>query len=256
MLQAKTEAEHRARQFLKQTIADISHQLKTPLAALGLYQEIIAAEPDNADAVRAFAGKAGDALLRMESLIQAMLKITRLDAGSIRFAPAACPLPDLAGRAVRDLLTRAEREGKRIRLEGDPALTLWCDPDWTAEALGQPDQKRPGPHRGGRTGAGDVAAHAGHGAGAGGGQRQRHCAGGHPPHFQAVLPRQVRAGRPRRGAGPAAGQGHCGGPGRRRYGAEHAGPGQRVCGELSRRAGRPYRTVSGVSPHCKLPVVV
>ena len=37
MLQAKTEAEHRARQFLKQTIADISHQLKTPLAALGLY---------------------------------------------------------------------------------------------------------------------------------------------------------------------------------------------------------------------------
>lgn len=136
MLQAKTEAEHRARQFLKQTIADISHQLKTPLAALGLYQEIIAAEPDNADAVRAFAGKAGDALLRMESLIQAMLKITRLDVGSIRFAPAACPLPDLAGRAVRDLLTRAEREGKRIRLEGDPALTLWCDPDWTAEALG------------------------------------------------------------------------------------------------------------------------
>ena len=136
MLQAKTEAEHRARQFLKQTIADISHQLKTPLAALGLYQEIIAAEPDNADAVRAFAGKAGDALLRMESLIQAMLKITRLDAGSIRFAPAACPLPDLAGRAVRDLLTRAEREGKRIQLEGDPALTLWCDPDWTAEALG------------------------------------------------------------------------------------------------------------------------
>ena len=136
MLQAKTEAEHRARQFLKQTIADISHQLKTPLAALGLYQEIIAAEPDNADAVRAFAGKAGDALLRMESLIQAMLKITRLDAGSIRFAPAACPLPDLAGRAVRDLLTRAKREGKRIRLEGDPALTLWCDPDWTAEALG------------------------------------------------------------------------------------------------------------------------
>lgn len=69
MLQAKTEAEHRARQFLKQTIADISHQFKTPLAALGLYQEIIAAEPDNADAVRAFAGKAGDALLRMESLI-------------------------------------------------------------------------------------------------------------------------------------------------------------------------------------------
>ena len=36
MLQAKTETEHQAKEFLKKSISDISHQLKTPLAALAM----------------------------------------------------------------------------------------------------------------------------------------------------------------------------------------------------------------------------
>ena len=41
MLQSKNETERKAKEFLKDTISDISHQLKTPLAALTMYQEII-----------------------------------------------------------------------------------------------------------------------------------------------------------------------------------------------------------------------
>ena len=41
MLQSKNETERKAKEFLKDTISDISHQLKTPLAALAMYQEII-----------------------------------------------------------------------------------------------------------------------------------------------------------------------------------------------------------------------
>ena len=41
MLQAKNESEHKTKEFLKNTISDISHQLKTPLAALEMYQEIM-----------------------------------------------------------------------------------------------------------------------------------------------------------------------------------------------------------------------
>ena len=41
MLQSKNETGHKAKEFLKDTISDISHQLKTPLAALAMYQEII-----------------------------------------------------------------------------------------------------------------------------------------------------------------------------------------------------------------------
>lgn len=49
MLQSKNEAEHKNKEFLKSTISDISHQLKTPLAALMMYQEILESEPENQD---------------------------------------------------------------------------------------------------------------------------------------------------------------------------------------------------------------
>ena len=59
-------------------LSDISHQLKTPLAALNLYQELLQNEAEDPDAVRAFAAKIAAALARMEQLIQSMLKLTRL----------------------------------------------------------------------------------------------------------------------------------------------------------------------------------
>ena len=136
MLQSKNEVEHKNKEFLKSTISDISHQLKTPLAALMMYQEILEGEPGNPDTVREFSGKMGVSLQRMEQLIQSMLKITRLDSGSIVFERRDILVTELIHRAVRDLQTRAGREGKCIQLEGDSAEHLSCDPEWTVEALG------------------------------------------------------------------------------------------------------------------------
>ncbi len=135
MLQSRSDSEHKTREFLKSTISDISHQLKTPLAALEMYQEIIAAEPDNPETVKTFSLKIDAALRRMEQLIQSLLKITRLDSGAIRFEKTRCSVPELVSLSVRDLSTRAEREHKRLLTDGDPALTLLCDPDWTSEAI-------------------------------------------------------------------------------------------------------------------------
>lgn len=65
MLQSKNETERKAKEFLKDTISDISHQLKTPLAALTMYQEIIESEPENAETVKQFAAKMGISLKRI-----------------------------------------------------------------------------------------------------------------------------------------------------------------------------------------------
>lgn len=136
MLQAKTETEHQAKEFLKKSISDISHQLKTPLAALAMYQEIIADEPEHPDTVREFSAKISVSLKRMEYLIQAMLKITRLDTGNIVFEKDCLNVAALVSQSIRELTTRAERENKQILVDGDAGQQLVCDRDWTCEAIG------------------------------------------------------------------------------------------------------------------------
>lgn len=135
ILQSKNEAEKKTKEFLKSTIADISHQLKTPLAALTMYHEIISDEPDNIATVKEYSVKTGLALKRMEKLIQSMLKITRLDAGSIVFEKVSCPVSDLISSAVNDLTTRAFSERKEIIIENMSEVSVFCDKYWTSEAI-------------------------------------------------------------------------------------------------------------------------
>jgi signal transduction histidine kinase len=136
ILQSKNEAGKKAKDFLKSTISDISHQLKTPLAALNMYHEIISEEPDNVQTVIEYSQKTELALKRMEQLIQVMLKITRLDAGSIVFEKESCRLSELIAQAVSELTTRAAREGKEIIVDEAPEETLICDKQWSGEAIG------------------------------------------------------------------------------------------------------------------------
>ena len=103
-LRAKGETEHKAKSFLKDMISNISHQLKTPLAALHMYTEIITEEPGCEETVKSFALKSAQSLERMDSLIQSLLKMARLDTGSIVFEKRKCPLSELAEQSVYDLM--------------------------------------------------------------------------------------------------------------------------------------------------------
>jgi len=136
MLQAENEAERRQKEFLKNTISDISHQLKTPLAALVMYQEILEEEPDHTETVKEFSEKMGVSLKRMDQLIASLLKITRLDAGNIVFEKKAYQISELILNAVGDLLTRAKMEKKEILMEGPKDARVICDMEWTSEAVG------------------------------------------------------------------------------------------------------------------------
>ena len=135
-LQAKSEMEHRAKSFLKDMISNISHQLKTPLAALNMYMEIISEEPQNEDAVKKFSRKSMQSLERMEQLIQSLLKMARLDTGNIVFEKRKCFVSELVSQAADDLLERARQEGKEIVVRGNSEEMLSCDLEWTKEAVG------------------------------------------------------------------------------------------------------------------------
>ncbi len=134
-LQSGQETERQQKRFLKNTISDISHQLKTPLAALSMYHEIMREEPDNAETIRTFSEKSTEAAARMEHLIKTLLKLTRLDAGGIEFHKDFYPAGTVVRESIEALTTRAVREQKRLLLRGDEQISLYCDKDWTREAI-------------------------------------------------------------------------------------------------------------------------
>ncbi len=134
-LKSKEEAEHQTKTFLKDTISDISHQMKTPLSALHMYNEIIEGEADNPETVKTFSQKSETALYRMDRLIQLLLKVMRLDAGSISFSKELCKVDEIVEKAIEDLRMRAESEHKQLVTEGSSEQYMDCDPIWTCEAI-------------------------------------------------------------------------------------------------------------------------
>lgn len=136
MADAHADSERRAKEFLRRTIADISHQLKTPIAALNIYNGILQQETADAATVREFTSLSEQELDRIESLVQSLLKMARLDAGAITLERSPENVLDLLEHIKRQYSFRAEQEGKEIVLEGDEQTVFSCDRTWLTEAIG------------------------------------------------------------------------------------------------------------------------
>lgn len=135
ILNAHVEKEKSAKKFLKQTISDISHQLKTPLAALNIYNGILQDEANDSPAVCEFVRLSEQELDRIETLVQNLLKITKLDAGMIVLEKSMENVFDLMKKVRDSFAYRAGQEGKEIILAGDETVSLLCDKSWIMEAV-------------------------------------------------------------------------------------------------------------------------
>ena len=135
VLNAHADNELREKEFLKNTISDISHQLKTPLAALNIYNGLLQDEDIEVSSVKEFAGLSEQELDRIETLVQSLLKITRLDAGAIVLEKNAENVADMMRDIELHFAYRARQEKKEIILSGSDHLSLFCDRDWLNEAI-------------------------------------------------------------------------------------------------------------------------
>lgn len=135
VLNAHADNEKREKEFLKNTISDISHQLKTPLAALSIYNGLLKEEAEGLPSIREYADLSEQELDRIETLVQNLLKITRLDAGSIVIEKAEEPVAELMRDIELHFAYRARQEHKEIILSGPEQASLLCDRDWLTEAI-------------------------------------------------------------------------------------------------------------------------
>ncbi len=119
--------------FLSSSLADISHQLKTPLTSVQLLLEKLRNGADDEAERRRIISEIYFLLEQITRLVDALLKISQIDAGSIRFRKERVSLEKLVKKSLSPLAVRLDLRNIRtcIHLQG------FCeaDPVWTAEAL-------------------------------------------------------------------------------------------------------------------------
>ena len=134
-LQESAEQSQSDKQALAQSLADISHQLRTPLTAMNLTAAMLR-EPGLSEQRRITLSRQLQTLLnRTDWLVESLLKLSKLDAGTVELRQEVVPVQELIHRAAAPLSIPMELRDQRLTVTcGDEAIT--CDTVWTAEALG------------------------------------------------------------------------------------------------------------------------
>lgn len=135
VLNAHAESEGSAKRFLKNTLSDISHQFKTPLAALNIYNGLLLEEAADLPEIREFAALSEQELDRIETLVQNLLKITKLDSGTLVMEKAIENVSEMMEAIEKHFAFQADREGKNLSFSGDDTAVLFCDRSWIIEAI-------------------------------------------------------------------------------------------------------------------------
>lgn len=135
ILNAHAENEGRAKYFLKDTISNISHQLKTPLAARNIYNGLLQEESKDFPEIKEFTDLSEQELDRMEALVQNLLKMAKLDSGTIVLEKTMENLSEMMDCVQRNFTYQAQQEEKKLIFCGDDTVTLLCDRIWLMEAV-------------------------------------------------------------------------------------------------------------------------
>ena len=120
------------RDILKDRLADISHQLKTPLTSMMIMSELLEKAPPEKQ--KEFISNIQSSLHRTEWLVSALLKMAKLDAKTVEFRKEKISSDRLVEAAMSPLKIQLELKNQNIEIKGLQEFN--CDKRWTAEALG------------------------------------------------------------------------------------------------------------------------
>lgn len=132
----KEEKARRERDEVSALMSDLSHQLKTPMANVRMYTELLQDDTLPKEQRCRFAGLAAAQAEKMQWLLESMLKASQLERGMIAFSAEFTGIRETIGRAVSGIYAQAEEKFITLQVEPFEEKRLWHDPRWTAEALG------------------------------------------------------------------------------------------------------------------------
>ncbi len=136
LLKETAEISEKEKENLSTAIADISHQLKTPLTSIRIMLDNIQDDPDMEKEVREdFLIEISKQIDWISSLVVALLKIAKFDAGTIKMEDNEINAKNLIDNIVSNLAILMELKNIEIITNVDEKATFIADYKWQQEAL-------------------------------------------------------------------------------------------------------------------------
>lgn len=121
---------------LKNIINDISHQLKTPLMALQMYNDILRDHKEmEEEDVTNFVSLSNEQLQRMEWLVKTLLKFARLESNVVEYRKENFSLNNTIEESMNPLVIKAEEKKQKLIFKAHKEVVYYHDRKWIAEAL-------------------------------------------------------------------------------------------------------------------------
>lgn len=128
--------ENRAeKQKLQEIISDISHQIKTPMANIRLFSNILKQENLSCGQREEFSHTLEFQVDKLEFLLQSLIKMSRLETGTFVLHMEGQNLYHTLVQAVQDVWQEAEKKNLKINLDCDLDIRAKYDEKWTLEAM-------------------------------------------------------------------------------------------------------------------------
>ena len=132
----RADALQKDKEYLRDLLADISHQMKTPLSALRMYHELLAKPDLSPEKRNEFLLRSQKQVERTDWLVQSLLKMARLESGSVSMNYRRSYLLDTVELSAAPFKEAAKQKNVDITTRVPAEICFAHDADWVAEAIG------------------------------------------------------------------------------------------------------------------------
>ncbi|MCE0450129.1 sensor histidine kinase KdpD [Brevibacillus sp. AF8] len=123
------------KQYLADTLSNISHQLKTPLTSMFVMADLLNNPSLPPDKREEFLGKIINQLKRIEWLVTSLLKLSKIEVQSVIFKKELVSVKKMINKAVEPLLVPMELKNQELSFSCKEDLFVHGDENWTVEAI-------------------------------------------------------------------------------------------------------------------------
>lgn len=123
------------KETIQELVSDISHQVKTPVANLRMFGDILAARELPRERQQEFLALMAQQTEKLDFLMASLVKMSRLETGTFTLQPQEGRLAETIARAMSTVWAKAEEKQLALSVDCDETLVLRHDSKWTAEAL-------------------------------------------------------------------------------------------------------------------------